>query len=453
MIWLTEAIEDVKKYYPNIPDKMFMRLIALDPDYRDGSEKLGKAGKWILNLYNKGNLSEDEFQAVTDALTLLKTYRNRLANKDLGHYKSLEELEAAIAAVVDDDSMLSKSQKVRFLKDVKAGRKKVSKEDDYVVVLDTPNYVVYVPNTHEASMKLGKGTAWCTAHENPMHFEKYTVNGGKLYIVASKSSDERWQYSDKTGDFLDMHDDSFDSLELLRSDNKLSKFFSKLIGVDIFDFDGHYVYTGKCFPDFLAFQIKSITIPDGVTSINDNAFIECENLTSITIPDSVTSIGGCAFYHCESLTSIEIPDSVKSIGDAAFYGCKNLTSITIPDGVKSISHSAFSGCTSLKSITIPDSITSIENYAFHDCINLTSIVIPDSVTGIGGQAFANCINLQSITISDSVKSIGDNAFYCCSEVVVYTNNKYVIDYCKENDISVKKLNKQTESLRLYIREK
>ena len=53
--------------------------------------------------------------------------------------------------------------------------------------------------------------------------------------------------------------------------------------------------------------IKSVVIPNGVTSIGREAFSGCKNLTSITIPDSVTSIGFSAFYSCTSLTSITIP--------------------------------------------------------------------------------------------------------------------------------------------------
>lgn len=73
--------------------------------------------------------------------------------------------------------------------------------------------------------------------------------------------------------------------------------------------------------------ITSVTIPEGVTDIGQNAFYNCSSLTSITIPDSVTIIGTCAFYNCTSLTSITIPDSVAVIGEAVFYGCSSLTTI------------------------------------------------------------------------------------------------------------------------------
>ena len=72
-----------------------------------------------------------------------------------------------------------------------------------------------------------------------------------------------------------------------------------------------------------------------VTSIGEKAFFCFSSLTSITIPDSVTSIGEDAFRDC-SLTSIAIPDSVTSIGDHAFFSCGSLASVTIPDSVTCI---------------------------------------------------------------------------------------------------------------------
>ena len=75
--------------------------------------------------------------------------------------------------------------------------------------------------------------------------------------------------------------------------------------------------------------IKSVVIPDSVTSIGAGAFSRCP-LTSVTIGNGVTSIGKNAFYGCSSLTSVTIPDSVTSIGESAFRGCKNLSSLTIP---------------------------------------------------------------------------------------------------------------------------
>ena len=165
---------------------------------------------------------------------------------------------------------------------------------------------------------------------------------------------------------------------------------------------------------------EEYVIPDGVTTIGNSAFEECESLTSITIPDSVTTIGDEAFYDCGSLTSIILPDGVTTIGDEAFYDCGSLTSIILPDGVTSIGDSAFAKCERLTSITIPDGVTSIGNSAFDSCDNLTSITIPDSVTSIGDDAFWSCDGLTSITLPDSLTSIGNYAFSHCDSLTSIT---------------------------------
>ena len=84
---------------------------------------------------------------------------------------------------------------------------------------------------------------------------------------------------------------------------------------------------------FCPAAVKSVTIPNSVTSIGERAFFECVNLTSITIPDSVTSIRYRAFFECVNLKSITLPDSITRIEEWAFMGCKSLKSITVPKSV------------------------------------------------------------------------------------------------------------------------
>ena len=153
-----------------------------------------------------------------------------------------------------------------------------------------------------------------------------------------------------------------------------------------------------------------------VTSIGDDAFRECTNLTSVTIPNSVTSIGKDTFSGC-GLTSVTIPSSVTSIGEYVFAGCSDLTSITIPSSVTSIGKGTFYDCSGLTSIDIPSSVTSIGDYAFNQCTGLTSVTIPNSVTSIGDYAFYYCTGLTSIEIPSSVTSIGLSAFYGCSALI------------------------------------
>lgn len=99
------------------------------------------------------------------------------------------------------------------------------------------------------------------------------------------------------------------------------------------------------------YNITSVTVSSGATTIGDYAFSNCIVVTSVTLPNTLTSIGNYAFYNCTALTSITIPSSVTTIKTYAFYYCSALTSITIPSTVTSIGASAFRNCSSIGSIT------------------------------------------------------------------------------------------------------
>ncbi len=138
-----------------------------------------------------------------------------------------------------------------------------------------------------------------------------------------------------------------------------------------------------------------MSIPNGVTSIGEDAFWDCSGLASVTIPTNVTSIGADAFRGCSGLTSVAIPYGVTSIGSETFENCYSLASVTIPNSVTSIGADAFYGCSQLKNLIIPNSVTSIGQEAFRACSGLTSLTIPNSVTSIGNYAFYYCSALTS----------------------------------------------------------
>ena len=163
-------------------------------------------------------------------------------------------------------------------------------------------------------------------------------------------------------------------------------------------------------------SLSSIVMPESVTSIGDYAFYYCTSLSSIDLPESVTSIGDRAFSYCHSLGSIDLPESVTSIGNGVFYYCESLSSIIIPESVTSIGDSAFAGCSNLINIKLPKSLTSIGYSAFEGCYNLSSIKLPKSLTSIGDSAFEGCCNLSSIKLPDSLTSIGDSAFKYCTNL-------------------------------------
>ena len=113
--------------------------------------------------------------------------------------------------------------------------------------------------------------------------------------------------------------------------------------------------------------ITNFIFDDKVKIISSYLLRNCESLKTVTIPNSVTSIGSFAFRDCTGLTSITIGNSVTSIGQQAFSGCTSLTSVTIGNSVTSIDSFAFSGCTSLTSVTnYAQTPQSIDSYTFRD---------------------------------------------------------------------------------------
>ena len=167
-------------------------------------------------------------------------------------------------------------------------------------------------------------------------------------------------------------------------------------------------------------NLKKVTIPEGIKTIEAEAFGGCSNLKSIFLPEGVKQIKDGAFRGCSSLESLVFPDSLEIIGDDVLYDCTgityldlnqvsyigqgntyqlgpdykgpeeiifsskmesipecfsegwtNLKKVTIPEGIKTIGYKAFSGCTGLESITLPDSLETIDDFALYDCTGIT----------------------------------------------------------------------------------
>jgi hypothetical protein len=163
-------------------------------------------------------------------------------------------------------------------------------------------------------------------------------------------------------------------------------------------------------------KIGSYSIPNTVTTIAFESFLNCTNLTNITIPNSVTNIQTYSLVGCTGLISLIIPNSVTSIGDYAFLDCTNINSVTISNNLTSINTGIFQRCSALTIVTIPNIVTSIGQQAFFDCTNLTRVTIPNSVTSINLGAFSTCPNLKNITIPKNVTTIGNQAFANCTSL-------------------------------------
>ena len=174
-------------------------------------------------------------------------------------------------------------------------------------------------------------------------------------------------------------------------------------------------------------KLTSVTIPEGVTTIDYFAFYGCSNLEKVTIPNSVVEIGPFAFAKCRRLTQMRIPASVTNINFCVFSECSSLEGIEVdPDNVSFKSDSGLlltrdgkiliAVPQSLSKVTIPSGVTVIGLYAFMDCNHLTNVTIPEGVKIVGVEAFKNCSNLTQVTIPESVTFIAERLFAGCTSL-------------------------------------
>lgn len=100
------------------------------------------------------------------------------------------------------------------------------------------------------------------------------------------------------------------------------------------------------------------------------------NLKNLVIPSKVTSdgqdyvvteIADYTFYYC-NLWTVSFPETLTTIGNNAFTWCQNLKSVSLPEAVTTIGKGAFASCGSLTSVTLPTTLTEIGDYAFSYCI-------------------------------------------------------------------------------------
>lgn len=175
-------------------------------------------------------------------------------------------------------------------------------------------------------------------------------------------------------------------------------------------------------------HVTSIVLPDGVTQIPDEAFMDFEQLESITIPNSVTYIGKAAFKGCKSLKKVKLPNHLQILDDFAFSECSSLEEIIIPSSLHYYARGLFSHCTNLKTIHSHDDIYYINDLAFYHCKKLEDFSIPKNVTSIHQMTFMGCDSITSIHIPKSVDYIELGAFSLMSSLEKITvdleNEKY-----------------------------
>ena len=206
---------------------------------------------------------------------------------------------------------------------------------------------------------------------------------------------------------------------------------------------------------FAGNRLITAYLPDTVTTIGDNAFDGCVNLTSVTqvgssdeamFPASVTSIGNYAFEGCGKLNvTFDEAKALTTIGDNAFYGCISLQRVEFASSgyalgyigkeafmesgvsvvnlagtkVTEIGYSAFEGCASLGNLTLPETIKIININAFYGCTSLSDVSVSynANITFIGSHAFYNCAFDPSVIKDHAAgeEAIESDAFLNCAK--------------------------------------
>ena len=132
-----------------------------------------------------------------------------------------------------------------------------------------------------------------------------------------------------------------------------------------------------------------------------------------------TSLPNQVFYNIKTLKTITLPEGLTSTGSSCFNGCSALERATLPSTLKTIDMLSFQSCTSLESIDLPEGLTHLTTQAFRSATALKRLDLPSTVQYIGQNAFAGCVNLEEVTYSGSALKINDRAFMNCSKLATF----------------------------------
>ena len=157
--------------------------------------------------------------------------------------------------------------------------------------------------------------------------------------------------------------------------------------------------------------LNTVELGSNVESIPENLFADCAAIKSLTIPDSVTTIASTALSRCYGLETLIVGRGITQIDGATVWGGGYITG-------------TFYGAPNVQSVTLKG-VEVVEAGAFCDNMMLSSISF-ENIKYIGANAFDGCKSLERVSISDTILSIGEDAFKDCKliEYSIYENGKY-----------------------------
>ncbi len=172
---------------------------------------------------------------------------------------------------------------------------------------------------------------------------------------------------------------------------------------------GNFRLSGSVLLKYLGSESR-VVVPEGVTSVGEEAFSGNEAIDRVILPDSVESIGAGAFRDCLVLQTVELPENLRHIGAGAFENCVKLIRVLLPGGVDVIEDKVFKHCHGLREIGLGTNVRAIGEQAFYGCRALTAIAFPDSLTFLGKMAFYRCGALREVFLPPGLNRVESLAF-------------------------------------------
>jgi len=197
-------------------------------------------------------------------------------------------------------------------------------------------------------------------------------------------------------------------------------------------------------------KLKEVTLPSQVTSL-DMPFADCANLETINVPNGsqLKVLRSNSFSSNKNLKHFNFEGScqLEEIESDAFAYLKNLESFTFPKTVKTIKTNAFRGCSGMKTANFPSDaeIEKIGPGAFADC-GLTSFKVPNNVKEIEREAFNKCSALTVVNLSEKTVKVSPEAFKACSKLTqINVSRKHAVYSSVDGYL----LSKDKETLQIF----